>query len=280
MHRVRRDDPFALEPNRPHLEAVDHRAGSRFRSPPLTPRIVLTVVECARATTAASPSAPSRNTSNTGRPVSALIRSQIFGISAGSRSSWLMVIATTGRSEISSSASICRSSRVHGVAREAVVLRPRRSVLENDDVRSRGGENLESSGIGRVQQAPLTLDDDHLGPLVVPRAPHRVLDLAGHEIADQAVQHDAVARSLQPRRLPGTDHDAGMARRIEGIVEQPGRGPLADRRVGAEERDLERLDLGDLAVEKVQLRAWRRFADVAKHDSLLLPPARRTRGPR
>src|SRR5262245_23425596 len=69
-----------------------------------------------------------------------------------------------------------RRERMNRKPGKAVVLLPRRSVLENDAMGTRRREDLESAGIGRIEEAPLPLDQDHFGFLVRPRRPDGVLD--------------------------------------------------------------------------------------------------------
>ena len=100
-----------------------------------------------------------------------------------------------------------------------------------------------------------------------PRRPHRVLDLAGHEVVDDGVEDDAVAGALHPRGLTGPDHLGADAAGLELVGQQPGGGPLAHRRIGPEQGHLEAPDLLDLAGEEVELAGRSRFADVEESDA-------------
>ena len=145
-------------------------------------------------------------------PVSAVMAAQAAGISSGVRSSWFTVTATTGRPEISSTAWIWVGRSCMRVTREAVVLLAGRGVLHDHHVGPAGGQQFEAAGVGRVHQAALALEDDHVGAVLLPAGPDRVLDLAGHEVVDQRIEDQRVARPLQPGGLAGA-HQLGLAGR-------------------------------------------------------------------
>ncbi len=91
-----------------------------------------------------------------------------------------------------------------------------------------------------------------------------MFDLARHKVVNQRVEQDAKTRALHPGGLPRADHFGRMSAGIQLVNQQPRRCPLADRGVSSQHGDLERVNLGDLAGEAVQLAARRRLAHVAK----------------
>ena len=167
-----------------------------------------------------------------------------------------------------------RLQRLDGKAGEAVVFGARRRVLQDDGLRLRRGEDLQPTGVRRVHQAALSLDDDGARALLFPRRDDRVLELPGDEVVDQRVEQDPVLRPLEPRRLPGPDELGGVPQRAERVDEDPGGRPLADRRVRAQHRDAQGSHLTDAAGEGVERAPLGRPPHVAQALAVL----RRERG--
>jgi hypothetical protein len=160
--------------------------------------------------------------------------------------------------------------RVQGMVRKAVVVRPRRCVLKHDDVRSSGSQEFHAARVGGVHEAPLALEHHDLGASLVPAAPDRVFDLAGHEVVDERIEDDPIPSALHPRRLTGSDQLSLVPGRTESIHENPSRGAFAYRRVRAEQCDAQRTDFRDLlAIEEVQRATGRRFTNVPNRYSML-----------
>ena len=124
-------------------------------------------------------------------------------------------------------------------------------MLQHDDVGAAGGQDFVPAGIGRVHQATLPLQDDHVGLLFHPGLVGSIFQLPGNEVVDQGIQHDAVLRALHPGGLPGSNHCSLISGFPKGMDDNPGGRPLSYCAVCTQHRNLEGLYLFDIAGKRV-----------------------------
>ncbi len=118
-----------------------------------------------------------------------------------------------------------------------------------------------------MTQRTLALDDDDVRGLTLESGNNLVLDLAGTELWDERVERDAVLASLDQRRLPGADQDGPDPVGVQRLHEQRGSGALADRAVGAQDRDPGAGHIEDPAREQVQVPLVLGSPDVGDGDA-------------